>query len=105
MSEKVVERFWSFCDLPQGNAENIFASIISCLNSIFPGAYNKQKRVAQCYDGASVNSHQHGNVQSIIKEAYTNPHYVHRYAHQRNLVLQRANSQIDSVRVFFARLK
>ena len=29
MSGKVVERFWTFCDLPQGNAENISANVIS----------------------------------------------------------------------------
>ena len=34
VSGKVVERFWTFCDLPQGNAENISANVISCLNSI-----------------------------------------------------------------------
>ena len=25
VSGKIVERFWTFCDLPQGNAENIYA--------------------------------------------------------------------------------
>ena len=104
VSGKVVERFWSFCDLPQGNAENISINVISCLNSILPGVHDKQKLVAQCYDGASVMSGQHRGVQSIVKEAYPNAHYVHCYAHQLNLVLQQATSQIDSVRVFFADL-
>ena len=54
MSGKLAERFWSFCDLPQGNAENISANVISCLNSIFLSAHDEQKLVAQCYDGASV---------------------------------------------------
>ena len=40
-------------------------------------------------------SGQHRGVQSI---------YVHCYAHQLNLVLQQATSQIDSVRLFFAHL-
>ena len=104
VSGKVVERFWSFCDLPQGNAENISANVISCLNSILPGAHDKQKLVAQCYDGASVMSGQHRGVQSIVKETYPNAHYVHCYAHQLNLILQQATSQIVSVRVFFAHL-
>ena len=132
VSGKVVERFWSFCDLPQGNAENISANVISCFNSILPGAHDKQKLVAQCYDGASVMSGQHGGVQSIVKdkqklvaqcydgasvmsgqhrgvqsivkETYPNAHYVHCYAHQLNLILQQATSQIVSVRVFFAHL-
>ena len=29
VSGKVVERFWTFCDLLQGNAENISANVIS----------------------------------------------------------------------------
>ena len=29
VSGKVVERFWTFCDLPQGNAENISANVTS----------------------------------------------------------------------------
>ena len=80
-------------DLPQGNAENISANVISCLNSIPPGAHDKQKLVAQCYDGASVMSGQHRGVQSIVKETYPNAHYVHCYAHQLNLILQQATSQ------------
>ena len=77
VSGKVVEKFWTFCDLPQGNAENISANVISCLNR---------------------------GVQSIAREACPNAHYAHCYAHQLNLVLQQATSQIDSVRVFFAHL-
>ena len=92
--------FWSFCDLPQGKAENISASVISCLNSVFPIAHEKQALVAQCYDGASIKSGQHRGVQSIVKEAYPNVHYVHCYAHQRILVLQQSTSKIDNVRVF-----
>ena len=76
-------------------------NVISCLNSILPGVLDKQKLVAQCYDGASVMSGQHRGVQSIVKEAYPNAHYVHFYAHQLNLVLQQATSQIDSVSRYF----
>ena len=91
-------------DLPQSNAENISANVISCLNSILPGAHDKEKLAAQCYVGTSVLSGQHRGVQSIVKEAYPNAHYVHCYAHQLNLVLQQAASYICSVRVFFAHL-
>ena len=49
-------------------------------------------------------SGQHRGLQSIVKEAYPNAHYVHCYAHQLNLVLQQTTSQIDSVRVLFAHL-
>ena len=104
VSGRVVERFWSFCDLQQGNAENISTNLISCLDSILPGVHDKQKLVAQCYDGASVMSGQHRGVQSIVKEAYPNAHYVHCYAYHLNLVLQQATSQIHSARIFFAHL-
>ena len=99
-----MERFRLFCDLPRGNAENTYTNVNSCLNSIFPGTHDKQKLVAQCYDGASALSGQHRGVQSIVKEEYPNAHYVYCYAHQLTLVLQQATSQIDSVRVFFAHL-
>ena len=46
VSGKVVERFWTFCDLPKGNIENVSANVISCLKSIIPSAQNKQKFVA-----------------------------------------------------------
>ena len=49
-------------------------------------------------------SGQHRGVQSIVSEAMLIAHYVHCYAHQLNLVLRQATSQIDSVRVFFAHL-
>ena len=77
VSGKGVERFWTFCDLPQGNAKNISANVISFLSR---------------------------GVQSIVREACPNAHYATCYAHQLNLVLQQATSQIDRVRVFFAHL-
>ena len=40
VSEKVVDRFWTSFDLPQGNSENISANVISCLNSILPNAHD-----------------------------------------------------------------
>ena len=90
--------------MQQGDAATISSNLLSCLDNILPGTHDKQKLVAQCYDGASVMSGQHRGVQSIVKDAYPNAHYVHCYAHQLNLVLQQAVSHITSVRVFFANL-
>ena len=104
VSGKVVERLWSFCDMPQGDAETMSSNVLNCLNSIIPSSHDKQKLVAKCYDGASVMSGQQRGVQSIVKDAYPNAHYVHCYAHQLNLILQHAVSQITSIRVFFANL-
>ena len=39
---KVGERFWSFCYLPQGNAENISTNVISYLSSILPGVHDNK---------------------------------------------------------------
>ena len=69
VSSKVAERFWSFCDMPQGDAETISSNVLNCLKSILLRSHDKQKLVAQCYDDASVMSGQHRGVQSIIKEA------------------------------------
>ena len=63
----------------------------------------KQKLIAQCYDGASVMSDQHRGVENIVKEEYPIAHYVYCYAHQRNLILQKAVSQITIITVFFAK--
>ena len=45
-----------------------------------------------------------GGVQAIIKETYTNAHFVHCYAHQLNLVMQKASSQNTQGRIFFSSL-
>ena len=68
VSSKVVERFWSICDMPQGDAETISSNVLNCLNIILPSSHDKQKLVAQCYDGASVMSGQHRGVKSTVKK-------------------------------------
>lgn len=45
-----------------------------------------------------------GGVQVIVKEKFDNAHFVHCYAHQLNLIMERAASQDSSVRIFFAGL-
>ena len=61
------ERLLSFCDVPQDDADTISINVLNCLNTILPGTHEKQKLVAQCYDGASVMSGQDRGAQSIIK--------------------------------------
>ena len=36
VSGKVVERFWSFCDMPQGDIETISTNVLNCLSNILP---------------------------------------------------------------------
>eukprot|EP00795_Rhopilema_esculentum_P005495 gene5495-673_t len=100
----VVERFWSFSTLPQGDANTISSRIIASLEEVLPNPEDKQKLIAQCYDGAAVMSGCNNGVQTIVKQSYANAHYVHCYAHQLNLILQQAVSQISQIRLFFANL-
>ncbi|KAJ8025702.1 Zinc finger MYM-type protein 1 [Holothuria leucospilota] len=104
VSGQVVERFWSFCSMKQGDAVSIANVIDACLSRVLPNAEDKSKLIAQCYDGASVMSGLEGGVQSIVKQSYPHAHYVHCYAHQLNLVLQQAVSQVSQIRLFFANL-
>jgi hypothetical protein len=43
-----------------------------------------------------------GEVQTIIKETYKNAHFIHCYAHQLNLIMEKAASQNPEVRTFLA---
>ena len=104
VSGQVVERFWSFNSMQQGDAETVSDSILACLNTVLPKDEDKTNLIAQCYDGASVMSGHERGVQTIVKQSYPNAHYVHCYAHQLNLVLQQAVSQISQIRLFFANL-
>ena len=63
-----------------------------------------QRLVAQTYDGAVVLSGINRGVQARIKEVYNNAYFVHCYAHQLNLILQRVASQNRKFRIFFASL-
>ena len=42
--------------MPQGDAETLSISVLSSLNSILSGTYDKEKFIAQCYDGVLVMS-------------------------------------------------
>ena len=43
-------------------------------------------------------------VQQKVREHFKNAHYVHCYAHQLNLIMQQATSNISKVKVFFSEL-
>ena len=101
---QVVERLWSFNSMQQGDAITISDNILSCISTVLPKDEDKTRLIAQCYDGASVVSGCERGVQTIVKQSFPNAHYVHCYAHQLNLVLQQAVSQISQIRLFFANL-
>ncbi|XP_078536808.1 zinc finger MYM-type protein 1-like [Lissotriton helveticus] len=97
----VVDRFYGFTHLRNSSAATITEAILCQLNLIFPDLPQKQKLIAQSYDGASVMSGSLGGVQKRIRDVYPNAHFVHCYAHQLNLIMQQAVSKIRETRVFF----
>ena len=72
------------------NAEGISKVLLAELSIILQG--DKEKVIAQTYDGASVMRGHKGGVQIKIREIYRNAYYLHCAAHQLNLVLYRAGS-------------
>ncbi|KAJ8043332.1 hypothetical protein HOLleu_10367 [Holothuria leucospilota] len=66
VSGQVVERFWSFCSMKQGDAVSIANVIDACLSRVLPNAEDKSKLIAQCYDGASVMSGLEGGRTGVI---------------------------------------
>ena len=93
------ERFWGFFKPTGQNADAISDCILNEINPLFKDKADKV--IAQTFDGASVMSGATGGVQAKIKAHYPNAHFIHCYAHQLNLIMQRAASQNQSARVFF----
>ena len=60
--------------------------------------------IAQTYDGANVMRGHIAGVQTKVQEVYRNAHYVHCYAHQLNLILQKAAMATTRSKIFFADL-
>lgn len=96
-----VERFYGFTPLKDARAETIATALLKHLEELFPEDADKEKLIAQSYDGASVMRGEHRGVQRRIQDVFHNAHYVHCYAHQLNLVMQKAASHVKDVRVFF----
>ncbi|KAJ1179402.1 hypothetical protein NDU88_004636 [Pleurodeles waltl] len=98
---KVVERFYGFTHLRDSSAETVATAMFTELNLIFPDNPQKQKLIAQSYDGASVRSGIFGGLQEKIRDVYPNAHYVHCYAHQLNVIMQQAVAKISEAQMFF----
>ena len=95
-----VERFWGFFNPDGQNAESLSEVILGELKNHVGD--EKNKLIAQCYDGAAVMSGAANGVQARVKEIYPLAYYIHCYAHQFNLVLQKASSINRSARIFFS---
>jgi hypothetical protein len=59
--------------------------------------------ISQTCDGTAVVSGEKGGVQTVITEIHIkNAHFIHCYAHQLNLIMEKAASQNTEVRIFLA---
>ena len=80
-------------------------SILTCiLKEVKSLLSSDHKLIAQAYDGVSVMSGAVNGVQAKIKKHFPDAQYIHCYAHQLNLVMEKAASQNQSARVFFCTL-
>ena len=93
---KAVERFWKFFNPADLTAATLSAIVINELELLI-GSFS-EKLVAQTYDGAAVLRRVNSGVQTRVKEVYGN--VLHCYAHQLNLVMQRAASHHKQARIF-----
>ncbi|CAH1961462.1 unnamed protein product [Acanthoscelides obtectus] len=99
---EIQERFWRFLSVTDKTAEGLAKCIEEELGPLLKDS--PHKLIAQTYDGANVMSGSSGGVQTKIKQKYQNAHFIHCYAHQLNLIMQRAASQNPKVKVFFSNL-
>ena len=89
VDDKLVERFWDFCDPPNLTAEALSAILLKKLESFMGNC--AEKLVAQTYDGATNLSGLRGGVPARVKEHYLYADIIHCYAHRLNLVVQKSS--------------
>lgn len=98
--DKPVERFLAFVDVHDRSAAGLFEVLKQRLEP-----YKLQdKLVAQAYDGANTMRGHTGGVQTLMKTVFKNAKYVHCYAHQLNLVVKNACSNVKPVKLFFVNI-
>lgn len=99
----VQERFWKLINPTGTTAQHLSDVIMQELQELGINE-SPNKLIGQSYDGASVMSGKLGGVQTKIKEQYPAANFIHCYAHQVNLILQKAASQNKQIKLFFANL-
>ncbi|XP_071525918.1 zinc finger MYM-type protein 1-like isoform X1 [Panulirus ornatus] len=95
---KPVERFWGFLSPANQTPEALAELLLNELRTLI--CNNPDKLIAQTYDAAVLCGAEMG-VPTRIKENYKNAHFIHCYAHQLDLIVEKATSLNSSVRVFF----
>lgn len=98
---QVHERFWKYLTPQSHTAEGLSSAILTELQDL---QITPEQLIAQCYDGASVMSGNVGGVQAKIN-LYPGAHFVHCYAHQLNLIIEKSVCQNKMVQKFFANLQ
>ncbi|XP_053578064.1 zinc finger MYM-type protein 1-like [Bombina bombina] len=98
-SAVMVEHFYGFTSLSNSPTKAI-ADILHELDVIFPNSEDKQKVIAQSYDGIYMKN----GLPRKIKDKYPYAHYTHVYTHQPSIIVQQALSHIKEVKSFFADL-
>lgn len=101
LNGKVNERFISFVQPKDHSAEGISDAIFCELDKMNVNE-TPEKLIAQGYDGAPVMSGPKSGVQVRIRAKYKNAHFVHCYAHQLNLIVERCVTGNKQVRIFLA---
>ncbi len=99
----IQERFFEFFTIQNANADSIATALLDSLSTILPNG-QKNKVIAQTYDGATVMRGSTGRVQRKIMDVCKNAHYIHCYVHQLNLIMQQATSHIPRISTFFSDL-
>nr|CAH7759836.1 unnamed protein product [Callosobruchus chinensis] len=94
----VCEHFWCFKKVTDKTAEGLRRSIEEELDFLI--TETPEKLIAQSYDGANGMS----GVHQQLREKYPYAHYVHCYAHELNVIIEKAASQHAQVRLFFNNL-
>lgn len=92
-----VERLVSFVNINDRTAEGI----ASVLKEQLEPFKLQEKLIAQSYDGAAVFSGGNNGVQVKLRESFPYAHFIHCYAHQLNIVIKKACSSVNSMKLFF----
>ncbi|VVC42638.1 HAT, C-terminal dimerisation domain,Domain of unknown function DUF4371 [Cinara cedri] len=85
-----VEIYWGFFNPSGHDAKSLSKCIKYNLKEVIE---NHDKLISQSYDGAAAMSGRLSGVQKLIRDEYTNAHFVHCYVHQLNLILSQATAQ------------
>ena len=102
---QVYERFWAFIKPAGYSADDLSKTLLAELDVILSFPSEKSKLIAQSYDGAAVMSGKNNGVQAILKKSFPNAHFIHCYAHQFNLLMEKAAQCHKKVKIFFANLQ